>query len=330
MSGHLNSVVTINLIDVMKKFLKEHPEQKYTSTEIAKWIYDSYPDYIAKRTQRSAPKNRSRDLYTEEGWISQLSAEIGSKNPQIEKQENIRIIATRPKQYYYSALNREADVEKVEQKNIVTPASFSGAARANTVSFSEHDLYPKLASFLHSAFNVYPQRIDERKSSNSYGSGGNKWLFPDLVGLEDLTKDWCREIKDCVKQYADKKSKLWSFEVKIRINRSNVRESFFQAVSNSSWANFGYLVASEIEDDALKELRILSALHGIGYIRLNLENEFESEIIIPANERNEIDWNSANRLADQNADFKEFVTLIRNFYLTDSLKKSDWYIPKTG
>jgi hypothetical protein len=30
-------------------------------------------------------------------------------------------------------------------------------------------------------------------------------------------------------------------------NRSNVRECFFQAVSNSSWANFGYLVAAEIE-----------------------------------------------------------------------------------
>jgi len=37
-------------------------------------------------------------------------------------------------------------------------------------------------------------------------------------------------------------------------------------VSNSSWANFGYLVASELVGvDTMKELRILSSLHGIGF-----------------------------------------------------------------
>ena len=47
-------------------------------------------------------------------------------------------------------------------------------------------------------------------------------------------------------QYSDKRTKLWSFEAKLLINRSNVRECFFQAVSNSSWANFGYLVAAGV------------------------------------------------------------------------------------
>jgi hypothetical protein len=175
--------------------------------------------------------------------------------------------------------------------------------------------------------NVYPKRIDERKSSNSYGAGGNKWLYPDIVGMEDLRKNWKREIKECVKEYSDKKSKLWSFEVKIHINRSNVREVFFQAVSNSSWANFGYLVAREIHEDALEELRMLSALHGIGYIQLDTEDEFNSQIMIPARERSDIDWNIANRLAEQNKDFLEYITLIRDFYLTDSLKEREWYLP---
>ncbi|MCR4081861.1 hypothetical protein [Providencia stuartii] len=36
---------------------------------------------------------------------------------------------------------------------------------------------------------------------------------------------------------------------------SNVREVFFQTLSNSSWANVGYLVAAEITgDETLKEL----------------------------------------------------------------------------
>ena len=61
------------------------------------------------------------------------------------------------------------------------------------------------------------------------------------------------------------------------INRSNVREAFFQTVSNSSWADFGYLVALEIADDAaMKELRMLSGLHGIGFIRLDMDNPPES------------------------------------------------------
>ncbi len=30
------------------------------------------------------------------------------------------------------------------------------------------------------------------------------------------------------------------------INRSNLRESFFQALSNSSWAHYGYLVAADL------------------------------------------------------------------------------------
>ena len=45
----------------------------------------------------------------------------------------------------------------------------------------------------------------------------------------------------------------------------NYRESFFQAVSNSSWANEGYLVAAEIiqDDELLSELECLSIAFGI-------------------------------------------------------------------
>jgi len=47
----------------------------------------------------------------------------------------------------------------------------------------------------------------------------------------------------------------------------------FQAVSNSSWANFGYLVAAEIGGtDTLKELRMLFAARGIGFIKLDVDN----------------------------------------------------------
>jgi hypothetical protein len=66
---------------------------------------------------------------------------------------------------------------------------------------------------------------------------------------------------------------------KKELNSSNIRSSFFQAVSNSSWANEGYLVATSISTSEVEEeLRMLSALHGIGVILLNPENPTESEI----------------------------------------------------
>ena len=183
-----------------------------------------------------------------------------------------------------------------------------------------------LSGFLRSELEIYIMRIDEKRSRNSHGARGNKWLHPDLVGIQNLSDDWNREIKDCVREYdANKKTKLWSFEVKILINRRNVREVFFQAVSNSSSANFGYLVASEIEGaDTLKELRMLASLHGIGFIQLDAENPSESQIMIPARERSEIDWDTANRLTEENKDFLEYVKLIRQFYQTGDLRQSDW------
>ena len=118
--------------------------------------------------------------------------------------------------------------------------------------------------------------------------------------------------------------------MKLLINRSNVRECFFQSVSNSSWSNFGYLVAAEIEgQDTLKELRMLFAAHGIGLIKLDVENPSESQVLIPARERGEIDWDTANRLATENKDFLAYVKLVRQFYQTGEARLADWDVPKT-
>jgi len=90
-----------------------------------------------------------------------------------------------------------------------------------------------------------------------------------------------------------------------------VRECFFQAVSNSSWANFGYLVAAEIGgQDTLKELRLLFAAHGIGFIKLDADNPADSQVLIPARERDEIDWGMVNRLTMENKDFLTYVKLV--------------------
>ena len=182
-----------------------------------------------------------------------------------------------------------------------------------------------LCDYLSAELGLYSKRIDEKRSGNREGKRGNHWLYPDIVAMENLSTGWTREIKDCVQQYSDKKTKLWSFEVKIIINRSNVREEFFQAVSNSSWANYGYLVAQTINENAIEELRMLSNLHGIGFISLDASDPVGgSQIMMPARERMAIDWNVANRLVDENVDFRDYIILVRQFYQTGDVAKSGW------
>ncbi len=111
------------------------------------------------------------------------------------------------------------------------------------------------------------------------------------------------------------------------INRANVREAWFQAVSNSSWANLGYLVAADIQESAMKELRLLAASYGIGLIRLDIHDPNESEVLIPARERGDIDWDACNRLAQENSDFQSVVSWVRQFHQTDNALVGDWDIP---
>jgi hypothetical protein len=118
--------------------------------------------------------------------------------------------------------------------------------------------------------------------------------------------------------------RLWSFEVKKELNSSNIRSSFFQAVSNSSWANEGYLVTTSITDNIEQELRMLSPLHGIGVIILDTENPSESEIFLPAKSRAEIDWQSVNRIVVENDDFKDYIELVSTYYQTGRIRSRDW------
>ena len=108
--------------------------------------------------------------------------------------------------------------------------------------------------------------------------------------------------------------KVFSFEMKIGITISNLRECFFQAVSNSSWAHEGYLVALNYDEDEelLSEMRRLSAAFGIGFIKLNPQNIEQSEMIIPAKPKDSVDWETINRLVEENSDFKDFVDSIND------------------
>lgn len=73
-----------------------------------------------------------------------------------------------------------------------------------------------------------------------------------------------------------------------------------------------------------EELRILSALHGIGVIILNSQELEKSEILLPAKRKNEIDWQSINRIAGENRDFERFISYVNNYYASDNLIAEIW------
>lgn len=291
------------------KCLKKHPGQKFLSQEIAQWIVDNYPEEVEKKMNRTKAD-------TPEKVLKQIQAEINI--PEIQKQEpKIKILKGPKLKYYYSKLTDIEEVDKAES-----------TSEQGSSNLKESDLYPMLADFLWAEFNVRSKRIDEKTGSNDRGRGGNKWLYPDLVGMQDISYDWKEEVRQCVAQYYDKKTTLWSFEVKFLINRSNLRESFFQTVSNSSWANYSYLVAGELNRNILNDLRILAAAHNIGFILLDKDNPSEdSQVIIPAEYKHEIDWEAVNRISVQSSDFRKYIKQITAAQNNDpdSLKLKGWY-----
>ena len=119
--------------------------------------------------------------------------------------------------------------------------------------------------------------------------------------------------------------KLYSFELKRELNFSNLRESFFQCVSNSSWANESFLVASHISEneDFRDELARLCTSFGIGVIRLNTEDPHSSEILIPSKFKDVIDWETVNKLT-MNSDFKEFIDTVKTDLNSKKIHKKEY------
>ncbi|MGL2593893.1 HTH domain-containing protein [Helicobacter pylori] len=187
----------------------------------------------------------------------------------------------------------------------------SDTAEKQKNSFHERDLHPLLVKFLNEDpnFNLQCKTIYHEPCKKGKG-GKNKWNYPDIVGVyfpqNDRHKNYKIETLEFLHHTGQNSYKLFSFELKVRINFSNLKESYFQAVSNSSWANEGYLVVFNIDDEVLNELRRLNQSFGIGVIKLESEIS-NSKILLPAKER-EIDMQTLNMLIDDSPeDFKPFI-----------------------
>jgi hypothetical protein len=180
------------------------------------------------------------------------------------------------------------------------------------IEFHERKIHPLLAyyAFTNTLFNrgrqIYTKTIFHEKSKHNALS---EWVHPDMVGFYSPVEDWNSKLLEFNKATDKTAIRLYSFEIKKQIDRSNYREYFFQSVSNSSWANEGYLVACSVQqqDDLLSELERLSASFGIGIIVLDLDDVDASSVLFPARPKDYLDWETMNKLCEQNEDFETFI-----------------------
>jgi hypothetical protein len=293
---------TFKTRELTAAFLKANAGTKFTAREIARNIVEANPELAVSKMSSSAQK-----LQTMEDVALQVSAEIGAGRPNLTRLHGITATTDRPRLYYFDP---DGTVEE-------EPGEISSQQQ----SIGEAETYPLLKEFLEIEKGLAALRIDERRSSGKRGSGSGHWLHPDLVAIEDLSQGWVsRETKALNKFYKSDSIRIWAFEVKRSLSVGNARSSYFQAVSNSGWANFGYLVATSIDEKAFEEIEVLFGVHGIGLIKLDVEEPLNSQILIPSRERPKLDWNSADRLADENPDFAKFLKALETLHLTNDFE----------
>lgn len=169
----------------------------------------------------------------------------------------------------------------------------------------ERNLHHLLVFFAHLYLDgAYVKTIYHEKSSKK---NYTEWIHPDLVGV--CFPDFEAEPLALASSLGELPLRLLSFELKLSLDFSNLRASFFQAVSNSSWAHQGYLAAAYIDGNPefLAELKRLSSTFGIGVISLNVDSPDDSMVLYPAREREALDWVAINKLSAANPDFRQFV-----------------------
>lgn len=184
------------------------------------------------------------------------------------------------------------------------PQTAQVQAPVHTETYKERSLHRLLSNYLQNK-NILSKTIFHESSNRQ--DQMQKWVHPDMVGVEynefqdTATRSLLKTAE--TKEYIS----LYSYELKRTIeNDHQLKEYYFQALSNSSWANFGFLVAFEIADDLMEEIERLNRAFGIGVIKLSPYAD-DTQVLFPAR-KNELDYYTIDKLCRINPDFKTFMT----------------------
>ena len=203
-------------------------------------------------------------------------------------------------------LTRYADViEDLIAHASTTPVSNPTTPTKTTPvkKYDERSLHKLFCSFLRTR-GIYAKTIFHEKSNHQIDNA-QKWVHPDIVGVqfEDFKNDATLSL---LKATEPKETvHIYSYEMKRKIDSDyQLKQYYFQALSNSSWANFGYLVAFEIADGLDEEMARLNNAFGIGII---LMQATDATILYPAREK-ALDYITIEKLNNLNTDFCSFIT----------------------
>lgn len=223
---------------------------------------------------------------------------------------------TRPKKFFLKSASGKINLseQSLNKEEIVV--------RKSKFDYLEKDLHAYLSYYAYTFLNCVTKTINH---SHSTKKEFGEWVHPDIVGCYFPLEDWKNEVYELSSAIGNISIKLLSFELKREVTFSNLRECFFQTVSNSSWANESYLVCAELSNDIdfRSELARLSTSFGIGVIKLNLEDPNSTEVIFPAKFRDSLDWETINKLT-MNADFKEFITTVKIDITSKRIHKKEY------
>ncbi|GAA7553055.1 COG2958 family protein [Helicobacter pylori] len=235
--------------------------------------------------------------------------------------------------YIYTALSKGEELPfcKVQEKPALI--ALKGAAKEPVLSaekigvpsvkiahnkiMHERDLHPFLTymAFHNENLKCYTKTIFHEESLKS-PKGMDRWLYPDMVGVRFLHAELSNEnLIAFSKKFDTLPVKLVSFELKREISVHNCRECYFQAISNSSWANEGYLVGHHIDAHNPKLMDLLKRLHasfGIGVIDLRTD-ENKSAILLNAKYKEKIDYTVALELSEKNEKFSAFLKSVVDY-----------------
>ncbi|MFP6209876.1 HrgA protein [Helicobacter pylori] len=238
----------------------------------------------------------------------------------------------------YTALSNGEELPffKVQEKPVLI--ALKGATKEpvlNTEKISapstkivhERDLHPFLTYMAINNENLkcYTKTIFHEESLKS-PKGMDRWLYPDMVGVRFLHAELSNEnLIAFSKKFDTLPVKLVSFELKKEISVHNCRECYFQAISNSSWANEGYLVGRHIDTHNSKLMDLLKRLHasfGIGVIDLRTDED-KSAILLNAKYKEKIDYTVASELSAKNEKFNGFLKSVVDYDPAHSYRYKD-------
>lgn len=306
--------------------LSDKEKLNYTELAILAMQKLNRPVTTTELWQYIVENNLHHRLHTYDEQKQQLSG----KTPEATFGRNIYIDVvnfeavpnTKPKQFVLK--NNTTDVwNNTIEPQIVIERTVNMTKAPNKKShFHERDLHSLLAYFLkhNDYFGAYSKTIFHEGSQKGV-RGEDKWLYPDMVAVNFEYANYGKNnVLKFIEKFDIKPIKIFSFEIKKELNFSNYKESFFQAVSNSSWANEGYLVALNIQQDNqfTEALQKLSQSFGIGIIELNLENILQSKILSPAKFKEKMDYSVIEELASKNPNFKDFLKTVTDFDLVNT------------